>query len=178
MLPLQSKHLEHLRERIQEPEVWDPHTRIDRELPGTIVTTGGRRKHFAHPVGRQGEKGVGRQVRQSLATPACEIGDQHVRIQVELGFVEDPPTARAAAIAKLEGREQCGAERGRSNGVRGGRSRTDHQIAAYDLTDNVFRKRRKVLVGCRSTGCQRHARIVAQGLRTRSLGTGGKDDNE
>lgn len=170
MLPFQTKHFEHLRERIQEPEVRHPHARIDRELPGPIVTTGGRRKHFAHPVRREGEKGVGWQAWQPLPTPAREIRDHHIRVQVDLGFVEGPPATRAAAIAELERRKQSRTERRRADCVRSGWSRTDHQFAANDLTDHVFRKRRKIFVSCRSTGCQRHARIVAQGLLTEAAG--------
>ena len=84
------------------------------------LAAAGSRSTSADPVRRgREERGIG-QERQPIAPPACEIRDEDLVAEVELGLLEDQPAARAAAAA-MERRAELVAERHRrGGGKRGG----------------------------------------------------------
>jgi hypothetical protein len=154
---------------IYEPEMGHADSGIDGQFLGTIVAAGRRRENFAHPVRRQRDESVCWRGRHAFSAPTCEIRNQYVLVQVELGLVEDPPAAGSPAVAELKWREQRPAERGSADGVRSSRSRTDYQLTTDDLTDDVLGECEQVLIGRRSAGCQRHPSRVAQDSGTLSF---------
>ena len=67
-----------------------------------VELSGGRGEHLAHPVRSEREvRSVGI-VGHPLAAPARQIRNHDLFIEVQLGFVDDPPSAWTAA-ASVEG---------------------------------------------------------------------------
>ena len=104
----------------------------------------------------------------TMSSPKCS-GSKKIR---------QPPGP--AAITELKGRKQRGPERRRTTSSWHRRPRAHHQFASNSLADDVIRERPQVFGGRQSSGCQRHARMVAQGdgssvfRPSRSLSSGGR----
>src|SRR5207245_1973912 len=90
--------LERLRQRFDDPQPGDAFARVDGQLARAIVARGRRRDDLAYPIGGELEEGLVGQALHPLAPPAGEVGDEHVSVEMELGLVDDPPTA--ARLAK------------------------------------------------------------------------------
>ena len=78
------------------PQVSHPLPRENRALAVQVELAGRGREHVAHPVGRQRAVRRVKEVRHPLAAPAGEIGHADVVAQVQLRFVDDPPSTVAA----------------------------------------------------------------------------------
>jgi hypothetical protein len=78
--------------------------------------------------------------RQPLATPAAEVGHDDLAFvnEVDLGLVDDPPAARAAAAARVWA-DELGAEIGRRDPVARPRSRLRVKLPVDDVAVQAFR---------------------------------------
>ena len=119
---------------LDEPQVWDPFTGVDRTLGVPIEIARRVRHRLAHPVRRGvrvprlGEFG------ESLAAPARDVRDQDVLAEVQLGLEQDPPSARATAAEPERVSEAC-PETGLRQRLQRGRPRADIQRSVDDLGD-------------------------------------------
>ena len=92
--------LERHRLGVDEPHVLDAVEAVDAELVTAVEMSRGRREHLADPVRREREERlIDGHFGHALASPAGEIGDEHVGAQVPLGLEEEAPAARAASAA-------------------------------------------------------------------------------
>src|SRR5438876_10946499 len=70
-------------------------------LVNAIQTCRVRRDNFADPIGCEFEvRNIGIHW-HSLPSPACEVGNQHIRAEVQFRLVDDPPAARTS-VAEVE----------------------------------------------------------------------------
>ncbi|HMG57659.1 MAG TPA: hypothetical protein VK601_29365 [Kofleriaceae bacterium] len=118
---------------------------MERQLLGAVEFLGRLRQHLADPVGRHGdERRIGHHG-EPLAPPAGQIGHDDVVAEVELGFVQDQPAARAAAAAH-ERRAKLVAEHRPGGHRRTGGSVEQPELAADDLGDHVLRRVDHILI--------------------------------
>ncbi len=87
---------------IHEPRVADPLPSVLGRLLRPIDLARRIGEDFAHPVGRQLEEGDTLDRGHARATPSPEIGNEHIRAEVQLGLVQGDPTPRTSSAA-LEG---------------------------------------------------------------------------
>ena len=139
----------------------DPEACVERELAGAIEPSRRGRQHLAYRVGSDGDESLAGRCRHALASPAGDVRNDNVRGQMQLGFVQDPPAARAA-VAELHARDERGAERRRTHRMGHGWSRADDQFAVYDLAHEVLGQSEDVLVGSGARRRLRHAKKVAR----------------
>jgi hypothetical protein len=94
---LEPVHLEHARERIDEPEVAQPLPGVERHLADAVDVDGRRRSDLAGPVRNELPVGRGGQNGHPLQPPAREVRYDDLLPEVELRLEENPPAPRAAA---------------------------------------------------------------------------------
>jgi hypothetical protein len=102
---VEAQYFEGLEGRVDEPYVADLLSRVGRRLHRPVCRRGGRGQDFTDPVGRELESVRSRQGGHSFATPTRDVRNEHVAAEVELGLVQDNPSARAASSA-VKGRVQ------------------------------------------------------------------------
>ena len=102
---LELERFERLRQRIDEPKVRNSRPRVDGKLLRSIRPTRSRRKHLAHPIGREREERFVWERGQTFAAPASKIRNDHVLTQMKLGFIENPPTTRST-VTELKRRRR------------------------------------------------------------------------
>jgi len=112
-------------------------------VPSSAAVEGGQ--NLAHPVGPEFEERDVRDLRHTFAPPACQIGHHDLAHDVKRRFVEDDPSARAAA-ASLEWGAELLAQRRCGDGVRRSRARARDQLAVDDLGHQVFRDLEQIVV--------------------------------
>lgn len=146
---VEPKHLECLKERIDEPYVTNTLPPVDGELFGSIDRGGGRRQDLADPIGGKLERARLGQGGHALATPTGDIGDEHVSMQVKLGLIEDDPSTGTATTAVERPIELCSKARGSTSVVRR-RTRARDQLAVEELCHEICGDLSEVIV-CRAT---------------------------
>lgn len=75
-----------------------------------VAPRGARQQSFADPVGGEGERGRVGHLGHPFEPPSCEVGDDDVFTEMELGIDEEDPPSRASATA-LECRAEIDVER-------------------------------------------------------------------
>src|SRR6478609_605706 len=130
---------------VEQPQVWNAEASGQGELAGAVKTGGRWREGFADPVRCHGDERVAWRLRQSLATPAGDVGHDNVVREMQLWLIDDPPAA-GAAVTKLHTGDERRAKRGCADGVWHRGSGTDRQLTVYDLADEVLRQSEDVLV--------------------------------
>jgi len=158
-------HLQHLRKRIEKPEMRNARSSVRGQFFRAIVSGRRRRENLADPIRPDGKSSFPRKSRQTFAPPARQIRDEHVFAEPELGLIESPPSARTA-IAELERRNQHRTEGRRSNGMRRGWSRTDDEFTRDDLADEMLGQPKNVCLRRATAGTLHHGTSVARSFAT------------
>ena len=133
--------------RVNVPAVADAKCGVDGEFVGAVRLMGGRRQHFAQPVGRGLDPGGVRQLWQTLAPPAGEVGHNHVLAEVQFGLDHKDPATWTTAFPLLERTRHFFAKCIRCNGVFWCWTRMGVQHAEQDLADHVRRQGLDVGIG-------------------------------
>lgn len=150
---------------VDEPKPRDTFACVDRTLDLAVDADRPRRERLAHPVGCQGNGRRAGALSHSFAAPPRDVGDYDVLGQVELGLIENHPTAGPTSAATKR-RPELLAEGGNGVGVISIRTREDDQLAIQSLTDSVLGQRRQLFAQRSRLGCVScHGLNVAGGAR-------------
>lgn len=113
-------------------------------------------RNLANPIGGKLREGVRGNVRHPCAPPPREIGNENVRGQVNLGLIQNDPSAWSAS-STVKGTPQVGAESGGDFGVWQRRTWMRVEHPEQDLTHDIRGQRFDVGVGRRrGCGLRRH----------------------
>jgi len=85
---LEAEDLERLGGGSNEPEVGHAGAGVLVDLAGAVEGDGAGGEDLADPIGCEVQEGGVGEFGQALATPACQIGDEHLTDDVDLGLVE------------------------------------------------------------------------------------------
>lgn len=137
---------EGLQARVNQPNVRDAFASVNREFRDPVEGIRRGRKHFRHPVGRGLEGGGVGYFGHAGTAPAGKVGDKDIGAEVQLGFIEDDPTARAAGTAVEWVAEYHAQQRG-DCGVGTAGAGLSVELSADDLAHHVARQREEIAVG-------------------------------
>lgn len=106
----------------------------------------GGRQHLTRPVRCELEVGDVRNLGHPLATPAGDVGNEHLLDDVQLGLVQDHPPSGATSPSPESTVEIRAERRGRQSVARGGPG-ARHELPVDDLRNQVLGDLQEVLVG-------------------------------
>ena len=119
---------------------------VDRALALQVEPSRRRGENLAHPVRRQGDVGRVGILGHPLPAPPRQVGNQDVLSEMQLGLVDDPPSAGAAATP-VEGSREFAAQSRTRQRVRHCRPRLRVEDSVDDLGHPIGRGVEHVLVG-------------------------------
>ncbi len=155
------KYLDGLLTGVDQPCPVNPIRMVDVELEDSVTTGSARRQHLAYPLRRNLKVSqVPIKLVRGLRSPACQIGNQDVVAEMQLGFMENRPTTRPSS-PELERRREKTANPTRASDVSRGRARLQVELARDQLGDLMLGGVQHILVGGARFLCPTHATTVA-----------------